>query len=310
MTLTILCSGQGLQHAGMFRLSENEGSALRLFDHAAKLLGQDPRLFVRSPGAELFENRAGQILCTLQPLAIHAALGETLQGSRIVAGYSVGEIAAWSIAGLLEPLQTLDLIAKRAEVMDAASGINDGLLFVRGVQLDNVDALCRKQDLGLAIINPGDAYVLGGTSEHLAAAMQDAHAYGTERVIRLAVKVASHTKKLASASIRFREILEQVSPNDLAPDVRLLSGIDAAPVLDKRRGLDKLAAQISQTIQWADCLSACVEAGTSVFLELGPGRALAEMASATYPHIPARSVDDFKSLQGIRLWLERYNLTH
>lgn len=56
--------------------------------------------------------------------------------------------------------------------------------------------------------------------------------------------------------------------------LRLLSGVDGAPVLQVRAGLDKLAAQISRTVLWADCLSGCVEAGASAFLECSPGRAL------------------------------------
>jgi [acyl-carrier-protein] S-malonyltransferase len=67
----------------------------------------------------------------------------------------------------------------------------------------------------------------------------------------------------------------------------------------------KLALQISRPIQWAKCLDGCIEAGAVAFLELGPGRALADMAAGAYPHIPARSVDDFRSVKGIVDWLSR-----
>jgi [acyl-carrier-protein] S-malonyltransferase len=46
-----------------------------------------------------------------------------------------------------------------------------------------------------------------------------------------------------------------------------------------------------------------VEAGASVFFELGPGRALNEMAAGAY--ISARSLEDFRTLQGARAWLAR-----
>jgi [acyl-carrier-protein] S-malonyltransferase len=75
--------------------------------------------------------------------------------------------------------------------------------------------------------------------------------------------------------------------------VRLFGGSDASPVIDISAGMDKLAEQISQTVQWADCLQGCVEAGASTFLELGPGRALSEMAAIAYPNIPPRSLEDF-----------------
>jgi [acyl-carrier-protein] S-malonyltransferase len=88
---------------------------------------------------------------------------------------------------------------------------------------------------------------------------------------------------------------------------RVLSGIDAAPVVSLKTGLDKLAAQISHTVQWADCLQACVEAGATGFLELGPGHALSGMAADIAPGVPARSLDDFRSLQGVRAWVARHS---
>jgi hypothetical protein len=86
---------------------------------------------------------------------------------------------------------------------------------------------------------------------------------------------------------------------------RTNSGIDGSPVVNISAGLNKLAKQISHTVQWAHCLEGCVEAGASVFFELGPGRALNEMAAGAYPDISARSLEDFRTLQGARAWLAR-----
>jgi [acyl-carrier-protein] S-malonyltransferase len=85
--------------------------------------------------------------------------------------------------------------------------------------------------------------------------------------------------------------------------MRLFSGIDAAPVIDVAAGIDKLARQIEQPVRWDACLAACVEHGASAFLELGPGRALSDMAAATYPQLAARSLEDFRSIDGVRRWL-------
>jgi [acyl-carrier-protein] S-malonyltransferase len=62
--------------------------------------------------------------------------------------------------------------------------------------------------------------------------------------------------------------------------VRLFSGIDGNSALDIAASVDKLAEQISHTVQSAACLEGCVEGGASTFLELGPGRALSEMAAS------------------------------
>ena len=308
MTLAVLCSGQGLQGPRMFALTGDAPAAGGLFAHAATLLdGRDPRALVRSAGDDiLHRNRTGQILCTVQTLAATASLGEAWPRRLIVAGYSVGEVAAWSVAGLVNATATLDLVARRADAMDTAGAAGDGLLFVRGLAREAVDALCKCHDAAVAIVNPGDAYVLGGPGAALDALASEAKGRGAARVVRVAVSVASHTPRLSAASTAFRKALEQI-PIERAPavGVRLFSGIDGSAVLDVRSGLDKLAAQICHTVQWAACLEGCVEAGASAFLELGPGRALAEMASSAHPDIPARSLDDFRTLQGVRTWLAR-----
>jgi len=307
MTLAILCSGQGAQHAGMFALTRDTPAAKPLFAVAAALLGYDPGS-ASFPTENLLRNRDAQVLCTLAPLCVVTALGNALPARRCVAGYSVGEIAAWSVAGLIEPGAALELVAARAQAMDAASQGDEGMLFVRGLAREFVDAMCTGRAAEIAIVNPGEAFVLAGQRDALdaIAIAIEARQHGAARVVPVAVRVASHTRFLAAASPVFSECLAHTHiARALRPGVRLLSGIDAATVLDVRAGLDKLAAQISQPVQWAACIDACVESGVTAFLELGPGRALAEMAAAAYPSLPSRSVEDFKSLQGVRDWLAR-----
>jgi [acyl-carrier-protein] S-malonyltransferase len=308
MVLAILCSGQGRQHADMFALTGDVPQATGLFAHAATLLGgRDPRDFVRTEtGEALHRNRAGQILCTLQALAAAVALRDALPGRPVVAGYSVGEVAAWGVAGLFGMTDTLDLVARRADAMDAVSPAGDGLLFVRGLSREAIESLCERHDAAIAIVNPRDAFVLGGSRASLDALAGEARAMNAIRVVDVPVEVASHTKRLAGASGPFRESLRHVSL--LRPPTsgaRLLSGVDGSPVIQAEAGLDRLAAQLSQTVQWADCLQGCVEGGATAFLELGPGRALSDMAASAYRDIPARSLEDFNTLQGVRAWLVR-----
>lgn len=308
MTLAILCPGQGWQNPDMFALTGEAPEASHLFAAAATLLGGcDPRDYVRTESnAAIHGDRAGQILCTIQILAAAAALKEAMPARIIVAGYSVGEVAAWGVAGLFGMTDTLDLVARRAEAMDAASLPGDGLLFIRGISRHEVDRLCERYEAAVAIVNPGDAFVVGGGRAGLQAIAAAAKAMNAANVIDLPVEVASHTRRLAKASAEFRERLRHLSVR-FSPtgNARVLSGIDGSPVMSVDAGLDKLAAQISQTVQWASCLQGCVEAGATAFLELGPGRALSKMVAGAYRDMPTRSLEDFRTLEGARLWLAR-----
>jgi len=306
--LAILCSGQGKQHPDMFALSGPVPEAAGLFAHAAALLGgHDPRELVHTAvPALLHSNHVAQILCALQALAAARALREALPDRLVVAGYSVGEVAAWGVGGLLDMSDVLDLVAHRASLMNADSGPDDGLLFVRGLSRDNINRLCQQHDCGVAIVNPADAFVLGGERHALNALAREAQVLNAARIVPLPVNVASHTPRLAHAASEFRALLSHYHPNlSQLTHARILSGVDGAPVLQAESGCNKLAAQISQTVQWADCLQGCIEAGATAFLELGPGAALSRIAAEAYPGIPARSLEEFKTLPGARGWIAK-----
>lgn len=307
MPLAILCSGQGGQHSGMFALTNAAPAAEPLFAHAAVLLGGvDPRELVESASADaLHENRNAQILCVLQALAAMSALREVMPEQLIVAGYSVGEIAAWGIAQSIALPTTLDLVARRAELMNAASTTNDGLTFVRGLERAEIDDLCKRHAVEIAIVEPDEAFIVGGQRSSLDALGNEARRRSA-RVIDLPVKVAAHTSRLHTASVAFRQVIADTPVQMPQPTTRLLSGVDGSAVIGLSTALDKLAAQISHTVQWEACLASCAEAGATAFFEPGPGHALANMAARAYPNLPARSLDDFRSLSGARAWLAEH----
>src|ERR1700761_2091043 len=121
-TIAILCSGQGRQHAGMFDLLAECLDAEPVFAAARQHLHEDPRRFVREvPYDTLFKDNIGQILCCTRALAVWAGLGKACPARAVIAGYSVGELAAWGCAGSLDATATLQLAAQRASFMDAVA---------------------------------------------------------------------------------------------------------------------------------------------------------------------------------------------
>jgi [acyl-carrier-protein] S-malonyltransferase len=192
MTLAILCSGQGLQHPDMFALTGNAAAAEAVFALATKLLeGCDPGELVQTePAAVLYRNRIAQVLCVSLTLGAAAALRNVWPKRMLLAGYRVGEMAAWGVAEVFDEATTLDLVALRAELMDAASASGDGLLSVRGLSRSAVHELYKRHSTAIAVVNPNDAYVLGGSGVALDALTVEAIRSGVARVRRIAVSVA------------------------------------------------------------------------------------------------------------------------
>ena len=300
--LAILCSGQGRQGRGMFDLVADAPEARSVFEAAASALdGRDPREMVAKDGGDaLHANATAQVLCCAQALAVWAALKPKLDSPLVVAGYSVGEVAAWGVAGALEPVAVFDVVARRAALMDEATGAPSGLLAVRGLSAAALDALCRDADVHVAIRNAPDRVVVGGRRDALDRAGTAAEARGAS-VTPIPVDVPSHTPLLRGASERFGAFLRDLGVV-WTPDVRLLSGIDGATVFDVGDGLAKLGAQVARTVDWAACMEACRAAGATRALELGPGNALAAMMGDVIDERDSRSVADFRSLDGVLRW--------
>jgi [acyl-carrier-protein] S-malonyltransferase len=309
MPLAILCSGQGNQHAGMFDLTADSPAAAELFRVASDLLGgRDPRQLVQAGrAADLEEDRTAQVLCVLAALSLGAALADALPGDRLVAGYSVGELAAWGLANVFDGIETLRLAAARAEVMDVVRDGPQGLLFARGLSRCAIDELCRRTRTFIAIINPGDAYLVGGSERALDDLEIACRTAGATRSHHIGVHIASHTPLLAKASAEFDKRLGEIKVvHPLRHGVRLFSGVDGQPVFDLVDGLRKLSRQISTTVDWVACLQGCAEAGATSFLELGPGHALSVMAAEVAPGVETHAAEDFKSLKGLKSWLGQH----
>jgi [acyl-carrier-protein] S-malonyltransferase len=306
--IAILCSGQGTQHPGMFDLVAQAPEAQGVWETARAVLEEkDPRQFVRDADpATLYSNRVGQILCCTQALAAWAMINSHLVEPVIIAGYSVGELAAWGCAGLLGQEEVLRLAVVRAQAMDAAGSDRTGLAAVRGLTRARLESICRPRDVYVAIVNGEDLFVVGGARGALKIVCDEALKAGAVRASTLHVAVAAHTPFLAEASRQFALALARSNlRHQIARGVRLLIGIDGEAVFDVREAAGKLAEQISRTVNWAACLDACRAAGAKTVLELGPGHALANMAREVLTDAEVRSVEDFRTRDGVLAWLKR-----
>jgi [acyl-carrier-protein] S-malonyltransferase len=275
---------------------------------AAKFVldGKDPRQLVREASSnDLHADKVGQILCCTQAMAAWAVLRAKVPRPLLVAGYSVGELAAWGVAGLIGYVSVFDLAVQRATAMDKATTQPSGLVAIHGLQRVTIDQICKLHGAYVAIVNAQDRMLVGGTRKALDAVIQDATTAGAERITAVPVVVPSHTPLMAKASDQFRNALAKAHlPAEMPAGVRLLSGIDGDTVFNVQSGADKLARQIQQTVEWAACMQSCRAADATKVVELGPGNALAHMMHEFMPGGDVHSLSEFHSLSGFENWME------
>jgi [acyl-carrier-protein] S-malonyltransferase len=188
--------------------------------------------------------------------------------------------------------------------MDEVSPHPAGLMAVRGLARQEVNALCRATGVEVAIINSPDHFILGGPEEALRDCESSPFTARATTLKRLQVTVPSHTSWLSEASRTFGGELTTSSLH--APDPPVLAGVSGAVVRTREDAILALARQISQPINWLACLQTAIEMGVGVFLELGPGNALSKMLQEIAPDAKVRSTEDFRSLQGIAAWAMKH----
>jgi [acyl-carrier-protein] S-malonyltransferase len=286
----------------MLDLLRREPAAQAVLDWATTVMGRDPRALVAGPEAEMQRNAVAQpLLCAVQA-ATWAALRPLLPPLRAVAGYSLGELSAYHVAGALDVDELIRLANGRAEAMDRADSEPGGLLAVRGLDRPKLEAVCHDCDADIAIENDADRFVVGGRRTALEDVERAVLALGAS-VTPLPVTVASHTRLMAPAAAEFATAL--AASGLQSPPLPVLAGIDGTPVYTRERAVAALTRQMTETVAWAACLDGLVEMGCTVLLETGPGNALARMAAERHPGLPVRAVADFRSLSGAAAWVER-----
>ncbi len=300
--LAILCPGQGGQHPAMLDLAAATPEGADALRRCAAVLGWDPVARARSGGPEVYANALAQPLVCAAEIATWAALRGALPAPALVLGYSLGELAAYACAGSLTPEEAVLLAVERAAAMDAAAPAGAGLVALRGLSQSRSESLARACGAEVAIVNGPDHVVVGGAAAALAAVEAGAAAAGATAV-RIPVCVPAHTSLLRAAVGPFAGALRRSPLRD--PVVPVLAGTSALPVRTRAEAVDALSAALAARIEWARCLAAAAELGCTVFLELGPGGALAKMAAELLPEAAVRSAADFRSVAGIARWAPR-----
>ena len=298
MSFALVFSGQGNQYGQMLTWLEDDELLLSLQE---QLKVRDWRAAMDDP-AWTRDNRNAQVLITATALSAWRQIAEDLPEPVGVAGYSVGELAAYCAAGVVDPKQAIALASARARLMNEAGGeVPAGLVAVTGLRRDDVARLLSGTPLHVAIVNGNDRVVVGGPAaalDELEAAMASRGA----RCTRIAVTVASHTPCMAQAADEFASLLEGVRLNP--PSFPLFSNV-ADRVWSSEAARKALSQQICRTVRWDECMDQLALRAPRCVLEVGGGQALAQLWNQRHDGIPARSCDEFKTKSGLLAWLSR-----
>jgi acyl transferase domain-containing protein len=240
-----------------------------LLDAVSSAVGEDP--FPRAEESTRFAQPA--ILCTT--LARWSALGAPQ--AEALLGHSLGELSALVAAGSLGERDALSLVALRAALMDDAGAPGDGMVAVLRGELSQVQEIADAHGVTLANDNAPGQLVLAGDLERLDDAAESAKAAGL-RAMRLGVSGAFHSPAMASALPAWTEALREIDFRE--PAITVYSCLTAAPIDDPRQALTD---GLTSRVRFRESLLELRASGVERFVEVGPGKVLAGLASRTLP---------------------------
>jgi [acyl-carrier-protein] S-malonyltransferase len=281
---------------------ELAGAADRI-DAWSTISGLDlARLGTTATAEEITDTAVTQPLVVAATLLAHDELTKRglLSGKDVtVAGHSVGEIAAYAIAGIISADDAVKMAATRGSEMAKACALEPtGMSAVLGG--DEAEVLARLEALDLVAANRNAAgqIVAAGALSALDKLSEDPPAKA--RVRQLATAGAFHTHFMASATDGYASAVQEVATAEsLRPTVTLLSNADGQPVSSAADAMSKLISQLTRPVRWDLCTETLRQQNVTAIVEFPPAGTLAGIAKRELRGVPTHAVKSPADLDGL-----------
>ncbi|MGA5899040.1 type I polyketide synthase, partial [Streptomyces venetus] len=194
----------------------------------------------------------------------------------LVAGHSIGELAAAHAAGVLSLDDAATLVAARARLMQSARP-GGAMIAVQATEDEVLRSLQGNEHaVSIAAVNGPRSVVISGDPD---AAEQIADGWRAEgrKTSRLKVSHAFHSPHMDDVLDEFRETAAGLTFR--APDIPLVSTVTGSPATaDELASPDYWSGQIRATVRFLDAVRELDRQGATVFVEVGPDAVLTALA--------------------------------
>jgi [acyl-carrier-protein] S-malonyltransferase len=257
------------------------------------------RLGTTATAEEITDTSITQPLVVAATLLAHQELakrGLLSTADTIIAGHSVGEIAAYAIAGVISADDAVALAATRgAEMAKACANEPTGMSAVLGGDEAEVLAALADLDLVPANRNAAGQIVAAGRLDSLQKLAENPPAKA--RVRALATAGAFHTEFMASALEPYAAAAANVATAE--PSGILLSNSDGQPVASAADAMTKLVSQLTRPVRWDLCTQSLRSQNVTAIVEFPPAGTLAGIAKRELRGVPTHAVKSPADLDGL-----------
>lgn len=197
----------------------------------------------------------------------------------LVAGHSLGEYSALVASGVLDFIDAVKLVRKRAEYMQDAVKPGEGAMAaVLGLADELVVEGCAEvMASGVGVVqgvnfNSLGQVVIAGNKLAVEKAAEVLKVKGARKVMPLPVSVPSHCDLMKPAAERLALEFDNVNFNN--PQIAIIQNVNAQVANDVASIKDGLLKQLYSPVLWTKSVATIAADEVNVIVECGPGKVL------------------------------------
>ncbi len=299
-----LFPGQGSQSIGMMQNLTSNPLIKKTFDEASDILNTNFWDMVNIENTDINQTINTQPLMLAAGIATWRVLKQSnINHPSFAAGHSLGEFTALVAAEVFSFENGLNIVKKRAELMQNAVPSDEGAMAaILGLKDSEVINICNnlKEKGVIEAVNfnsPGQV-VVAGEKIIIETSLEVFKEAGAKRAIILPVSVPSHCSLMKEAAIEFKEFLSTI--NFLKPIFPVVQNFEAIPYDDEEKIKEGLFHQLFNPVRWTQSMEFMSEKKLNIFLEIGPGKVLTSLSKRINRDSNNISIDSMESIENFK----------